>query len=199
MILSGCMGAPKAVNPLSQGSLQAQQIISKSQWRCDGDNDKRWHCRNASNPDGKVFSSHRLTASLPEPIREASSTVKESTIQSSPGPAKSKPEGVDATDSQTTVITTTGLDGIPDNHFAVQLIAARHLNAIENYHQNYPQQHTIQLHSVMNGKRWHILLLGVYPSYEAATSAIKSMSPQPSTQPWIRPIGPLKLSTTSVQ
>lgn len=198
-MLSACSGTPKAVNPLPQGSLQAQQTISKAQWRCDGDTDRRWHCHDTSKPDGKVLSSGPLTPLPTELVSENSVAVEERIIESNPGPAESKPNRLDAIDSQTMAITAAGLDDIPDHHYAVQLIAARHMQAIDNYHQNHPQQHTIQLHSVINSEHWYILLLGVYPSYEAANSAIKSISPQPSTRPWIRPVGPLKQSTTLIQ
>ena len=88
---------------------------------------------------------------------------------------------------------------LPDNHFAVQLIAAQHIETITHYLQNYPQQQTIQLRSVVNDEQWHILLLGVYPSYKAASFAVNAMSTRPPTPPWIRPIGPLKQSVIPAQ
>jgi septal ring-binding cell division protein DamX len=88
---------------------------------------------------------------------------------------------------------------VPDNHFAVQLIAAKNRQGIATYRQSHPDQQTIELQTVVNQDPWYILLLGIYPSQEAAKSAIKAMSPAPSADPWIRSMGPLKQSIASGQ
>lgn len=198
-MLSACTGTPKATDPLLQGSLQAQKTLSKVHWRCDGNADKRWHCRDTSQSDSKVFSSDELTPPPTEPISNTVATTEKQTSQPDVDPTEQMPKSLTATASQTATISEVNLDEIPDHHFAVQLTAAQQMKTITNYQQDHPQQHTIQLHSVVNGKHWHILLLGIYPSYEAASSAVNTMSPQPSNPPWIRPIGPLKRSITPTQ
>ncbi|MEH6558545.1 MAG: hypothetical protein V7459_09475 [Oceanicoccus sp.] len=199
LMLSACMGTPKVKDPLLQGSLQAQQTQSKVHWRCDGDADKRWHCRDASTADGKVLSSDELTPAPTEPISNTIASAEKQVNQPDVDPTDTTSIRLATTNSQTAAITVDNLDEIPNHHFAVQLTAAQQMKAITNYQQDHPQPQTIQLHSVVNGKHWHILLLGIYPSYEAASSAVNAMSPQPSTPPWIRPIGPLKRSITPAQ
>ena len=193
LLLSACMSSPKGTAPLSQGSLQAQQAMSKAHWRCDGDTDKRWHCRDESNPISKVFSSDELT----QPPVELIATTAAPIIPSEP--AEVAPKSVDTVDPQSMAVTAVNLDEVPDNHFAVQLIAAKNRQGIATYRQSHPDQQTIELQTVVNQDPWYILLLGIYPSQEAAKSAIKAMSPAPSADPWIRSVGPLKQSIASGQ
>lgn len=197
-LLVGCAGKDKAAHNLPEGSMQARYNAPKDQWRCDGDTDQRWHCHNAAAANSTIFSSALLSAktksaSDPAEITETVQQAPDADIDIADPMNPSSEDNY----SETVVSNTSDFNDIPDEHFAVQLIAAGGIRAIARYQQEHPYPATRSLQTMVNGKRWYIVLLGIYPTYEAANLAISAMTPAAASPPWIRAIGPLKKSLVS--
>ncbi len=82
----------------------------------------------------------------------------------------------------------------PADYYAVQLIAAHNQGAIDYFLQQHPHLNTQQLSSNRNNQRWLSLIVGVYPSLQAANQAIADITPPLVNKPWVRRLGPLQRS-----
>ncbi|ARN73259.1 hypothetical protein BST96_03535 [Oceanicoccus sagamiensis] len=81
---------------------------------------------------------------------------------------------------------------LANDSYVVQLIAARNPETIERYKQQHPQLSPQLLTIDKNGEAWQVLILGTFSSYQAAQAAVAAITPPLSSQPWIRPIAPIR-------
>ena len=78
----------------------------------------------------------------------------------------------------------------PANYFVVQVCASSSIDKLMSFARknNLPDQWTAQTN--VNGKVWHILMLGVYPTRAEADTALAFIRDKNlNTQPWIRSVG----------
>lgn len=177
-----CLLALTACSNARLDNVAAHRPNADGQWRCESSLDKRWRC---------IDRSQALTIVITEPPVHSPLIAARTTEQAGEQPARSrapvtKPLAATALASQQR----SPLD-YPANHFAVQLLAAKDPLTISRYRQQHPQLVTRQLSINQRGQSWHLLILGIYPSYTAAQQAV-SNTPDLLNPAWIRPLGPLQ-------
>ncbi len=76
----------------------------------------------------------------------------------------------------------------PSNEFTVQLFGTHQKETAQTFIQNLQTPDTTSVYETMhNNKDWYVVIMGQYPSKEAAQSAVSKLSLKPSDgQPWIR-------------
>lgn len=82
---------------------------------------------------------------------------------------------------------------MPDDYFAVQLVALDSADELDAFVATHGLGHLPHARVERDGQIHHVLLLGVYESYALAEAA--SLDPPPPLKPgdsWIRPLGGLK-------
>lgn len=157
------------------GSVQAADKHSAAQWRCEAGSDKQWQCHDLS----KAGSSTEM-AKQAQPIKSvpaesvAIPTVTEKVVADTtkPSPENSTPYA--------------------DDTYVVQLIAARDPETITRFKQQQPQLVATPLSIEKDGETWLVLILGTYATYADAQTAIAEVKPPLTTQPWIRPLAPIR-------
>ena len=83
------------------------------------------------------------------------------------------------------------IGAIPSDYFAVQIVAAsseENMLAFATKH-SLPSDLTTTI--TVDGKEWHVLLLGTYPSLAEAKEALAGAQGKFATSPWIRKVGSL--------
>ena len=175
LLLSACGNSPQ--QPLVDGSVQAAKTESSEQWHCEGDSNKQWRCRDLSELSSQPLSATtEPTPPAPEPV------ISEATAATATPVVDNKPPATIPTPS------------VYDNHqYVVQLIAAREPATIARFSRQNPQIPTTrQLTVEKDGEQWLVLILGTYGTYSEAKQAVDAITPPPITEPWIRPIGPIR-------
>ena len=191
LLLAAC-SQTNTTTPLDNGSAQAGASKQQSQWRCNTDANNKWICQDTTlQPPAApvaVVTGEAVAASNASTKQNSANAANTEKTQKTikPDPAQSAP----------TTTPKTLLDNYPDSAFAVQLIAAQKKTAIDHYLKQHPQLDTPSLLRIQNNKGWHLLLLGIYPHYSEAQAAIIQISPSLETAPWIRPLAPLKKSSS---
>ena len=199
-LLGACSSLNKAQRAMPEGSVQAKQSTKSKEWYCEGDENQQWRCSDLSQTDANIFtentaSEHPVSetpATNKPPIKQASIPATETA--STAASIESPDTPVAITDITQPTANNNPLQAYADDHYAVQLIAAKNLQTIDRYKQQHPQLSPQSVITNQNGQRWYLLLLGVYPSYAEANAAIAAISPAPTNNPWIRPLGALKAS-----
>ena len=90
-------------------------------------------------------------------------------------------------------VDTDPLMGMPDEYFAVQLVALDSADELDAFVRAHGLGHLPHARVERDGHIHHVLLLGVYETYALAEAA--SLDPPPPLEPgdsWIRPLGGLK-------
>lgn len=193
LILAACSNT--SIQPHSEGSVLAQQADNVKQWQCEGDINGQWHCSDLSRADGKIYSTS-APEPLPRPQPNSNNDQQTTQVLTKNLTAENQqtidlpPETTINTSSK--VANSNPLNDYPDNYFAVQLMAAKKTNSIEKYKQSHPDLAGMELIIEQNNDHLYILILGVYPDYASAKSAVAALIPTPKIAPWIRPVGPLK-------
>lgn len=85
----------------------------------------------------------------------------------------------------------TSIIDLPDEFWAVQLIALSSKEALEKYARDYDLKGMSAAQIGVDGKPMYILLLGIYETRAFAEEASQNLPP-PFDQPWIRPLKGLK-------
>ena len=82
---------------------------------------------------------------------------------------------------------------LPDDFFAVQLVAVSSKEALETYANTHQLSGMSAARVYANGQLYFVLLLGVYETRERAEQAIASLQgPLAELEPWIRSVGSLQ-------
>ena len=101
-----------------------------------------------------------------------------------------EPAATDSMDTTTTM--TDGLSGTPADHFAVQVVASSSVENLNAFATKYGLSNELTAQVTVNDKTWTVLLLGTYPTLEAAKEALTSIQDKVDTSPWIRSVGSLQ-------
>ncbi len=77
------------------------------------------------------------------------------------------------------------------NAFVVQVVASSTMKQLVDFARKHQLSDDWVAETSVNGKVWHVLLLGVYPDRAAAEQALKTVKDL-DTRPWIRTVGSLQ-------
>jgi septal ring-binding cell division protein DamX len=187
--LNGCNSNPEKEVLTNRAT---QVIDTEQQWYCQGDNNGQWRCSDLS--QARISTVIHSEPQRPVPVAtEASNSLTGEPIIS----AKNTTAHTTKTSNIVKDATTSDYPQLlqqPGSYYAVQLIAAYQIQTIDDFRQQYPQLITQQVNIRRDGRPWHLLLLGIYPSYSSAQNAIREISHAINDAPWIRPLGPLQES-----
>lgn len=87
---------------------------------------------------------------------------------------------------------TDGLSGTPADHFAVQVVASSTVENLNAFATKHGLSNELTAKVTVNDKTWTVLILGTYPTLEAAKEALTSIQDKVDTSPWIRSVGSLQ-------
>lgn len=77
------------------------------------------------------------------------------------------------------------------NAFVVQVVASSTMKQLNDFARKHQLSDEWVAETSVNGKTWHVLLLGVYPDRAAAEQALQTVKDL-DTRPWIRTVGSLQ-------
>ena len=165
-----------------------QELIGGT-WYCYGsDRDQPWGCSQTQD-DQKIVSvpnerplkqqiEEQAEKQLAEQAKEEKAELQESGIQSS----DDEPQPI------------ADLSRFPDDSYTVQLIALQTMEEVQNFaaKHNIRSPTTARIRS--QGSDWYVVILGIYDTMSEAQTVASDwqITHNPSSKPWIRPLGPLK-------
>lgn len=79
----------------------------------------------------------------------------------------------------------------PDEYFAVQVVASSTMKQLSTFASNNQISEQWVAETMVGGKTWYVLMLGVYPTRAEAEQALSGVSSL-YTRPWIRTVGSIK-------
>lgn len=93
-----------------------------------------------------------------------------------------------------------GLFSYSDRAWAIQLIALQTEEEVKSFVADHSLDQPSSIRIRSQGSDWFVLILGVYDDREEANQAAQSWADryQPSSKPWVRPLGPLKRAALEV-
>ena len=105
-----------------------------------------------------------------------------------------EPAATDTMDTTTTMtdVSSTSLSGTPADHFAVQVVASSTVENLNAFATKHGLSNELTAKVTVNDKTWTVLILGTYPTLEAAKEALTSIQDKVDTSPWIRSVGSLQ-------
>jgi septal ring-binding cell division protein DamX len=179
VILAGLLsitacGGNKAQQALPEAAVQATGSVSKQQWYCEGNEKKQWQCSALSRSIKNLAGKQSLSSTTNAEERIINTINSSALTEQAAG--------------------TYSLKNYPANYYAVQLIAAHKQVSIDQFRDKHPSLKAQQLSIKNNNQYWHLLILGIYPSRQAAADAIAKIRPALTDEPWIRLLGPLQKS-----
>lgn len=77
------------------------------------------------------------------------------------------------------------------NAFVVQVVASSTMKQLNDFARKHQLSDEWVAETSVNGKTWHVLLLGVYPDRAAAEQALQTVKDL-DTRPWVRTVGSLQ-------
>jgi len=93
------------------------------------------------------------------------------------------------TEEPVTEVPSNNISEIPADHFAVQLVASSTTENLTAFATRHDLSSDLTAQITVDGKIWHILLLGTYPTLAEAKEALAGINDKLTTSPWIRTIG----------
>lgn len=84
-----------------------------------------------------------------------------------------------------------GLAAQSPNAFVVQVVASSTMKQLTDFARKHQLSDEWVAETSVNGKTWHVLLLGVYPDRAEAEQALQTVKDL-DTRPWIRTVGSLQ-------
>ena len=166
----------------------SQELIGGT-WYCYGsDRDQPWGCSQTQD-DQKIVS-------VPDegPLEQQIEERKEEqlAVQFKEEKAELQESGIQSSDDARQPFS--DLSRFPDDSYTVQLIALQNMEEVQNFtaDHNIRSPTTVMIRS--QGADWYVVILGIYDTKgEAQTVASDwQATHNPSSKPWIRPLGPLK-------
>ena len=175
-------------------------VNTSTQHHCYGDEQRNWHCNDQ--PDNKKITTviptrrPQVTVHVPdsgpatdEPlIADAGPAPVQGTITEAESTIAGQVEQPSAIESESIVL------AAPPSSFAVQLIAMETLDPVLTYAQQVGIDEPFYMKIINEGEVWYVLLLGIYPTADAAQSAKDAWigTRVLKVQPWVRNIAPLQ-------
>lgn len=86
----------------------------------------------------------------------------------------------------------TSISETPADYYGIQIVASSTAENLQAFASKHGLADNLSTKIVVNGKEWHVLLQGVYPTLEEAKTALAGIQGQFTTSPWIRRIGSLQ-------
>ena len=77
----------------------------------------------------------------------------------------------------------------PANFYTVQLMASVDIDRVYRFAEQNQISTEFIVPTQRDGVTWHVLLLGIYENYSAASAGKDEVAPLLKTQPWIRSVG----------
>lgn len=84
------------------------------------------------------------------------------------------------------------INATPADHFAVQIVAASSADNLIAFANKHGLSADLTTQITVNGKEWHVLLLGTYQTLAEAKEALAGVEGRFNTSPWIRKVGSLQ-------
>ena len=88
-------------------------------------------------------------------------------------------------------VSDSAIGAIPSDYYAVQIVAASSEENMLAFATKHALPSDLTTSIVVDGKEWHVLLLGTYPSLAEAKEALAGAQGKFTTSPWIRKVGSL--------
>lgn len=76
----------------------------------------------------------------------------------------------------------------PASYYAVQVVASSSMDQLHDFANRNQLSDQWVAQTMVDGKLWYVLMLGVYPTRDEAEQALQSVQDM-ETQPWIRTVG----------
>ncbi len=184
-------------------------------WHCYEDPSLHWICSRQSTLEAQLArenqtsSTRREAATIPKRVKSSATQLdKPVTTTEAKAESLSSDDGiagdykaaksVDPQGTRSAGITGTKNDkGVSHKQYAVQLLAVRNIEALDNYRQELSHIPTQKFALIQEDKRWYILIFGIYSSYSEAKDALKAADLNLEPTPWIRPWIPQKVQLIS--
>ncbi|VAW58428.1 hypothetical protein MNBD_GAMMA11-153 [hydrothermal vent metagenome] len=77
----------------------------------------------------------------------------------------------------------------PANYYTVQLMASVDIDRVHRFAEENQISTEFIVATQRDGVTWHVLLLGIYEDYSAASASKSEVAPLLKTEPWIRRVG----------
>jgi len=77
----------------------------------------------------------------------------------------------------------------PANYYTVQLMASVDIDRVYRFAEENQISTEFVVPTLRDGVTWHVLLLGIYEDYAAASASKNEVAPLLKTEPWIRSVG----------
>ena len=82
--------------------------------------------------------------------------------------------------------------GLPGNYYAVQVMASVDIDRVYKFAERNQLSVRYVVPTMRDGVTWHVLLLDVYPDYDAAKAGVAEMGGLLPTKPWIRKVSSIQ-------
>ena len=184
---------------------------STETYHCYGTLDRSWQCSDDADeskiiaiiPTGDDPSEalvRTVTAPVVEPVATPLPLPVSAEIQDTADPA---PEIIER-DTRTVFIEsdrTAAILAAEETAFTVQFIALQQLDQLFGYARKIGLENAQYTRVEKDGDQWYVLLLGIYPDFETAETALLQWSSTRDLQaePWIRNLAPLQESIRLLQ
>ena len=201
IVLSSCSLWPwrseKTGTCLDDGSCQNEDPLAQElrggTWYCYGsDRDQPWDCSQNLN-DQKIVS-----IPTEQPLQQQSRKQPNERIAMQINEEQTDTIKLGNQSPNNEQQSTTDLSSFPDDSYAVQLTALQSRGAVEDFINKHnikdPQIATIR----SQGNDWYVVLLGIYDDINEAKAIASEWqaTKNPSSEPWVRTLGPLKRAAT---
>ena len=90
---------------------------------------------------------------------------------------------------ETPAYTEGDITSVPVDYYTLQLVAASSMQNLSDFALQQGLSETWTTQTVVDGKSWYILMLGVYPTLDEAKEAKATVQDLLNTNPWIRTVG----------
>ena len=89
---------------------------------------------------------------------------------------------------------------LPENHYAVQIVALQTREEIGRYMAKNNLRDVLKARIARHGQAFHVLILGIYPNLEEARQAATNLPPPlRNVTPWVRSVGSLQRAMRAAQ
>lgn len=194
LLVSSCSATNNTKRPQADSDTMTQNQEETDKWYCYDGQSHQWQCGRHSASQAELLRAQQIS----DLRRDATSTQKNSAkvpihdVPLSPetGTENKKLDIVERDSQNRTIANNYEGPESSLSQFAVQLVAVRSLEALDDYQMKLSNITTQKFSLDQDGNPWYVLFLGIYPSYAEAQSALDIIDPELNLTPWIRPWKP---------
>ena len=126
---------------------------------------------------------------MEEPVTDMAMTEESSGI----APPADEPVMMDDTmATESPAMAASSIAETPADYYGIQIVAASSAENLQAFATQHGISDQLSTKITVDGKEWHVLLQGTYPTLEEAQAALAGIQAQYTTSPWIRRIGSLQ-------